>query len=279
MDTEKPSYYAIIPSEIRYCKELPANAKLLYGEITCLSNKEGYCWASNGYFAKLYGVNKATVSRWVSALEKMGKIRTKIFYKEDNKTVDRRTIVLTESSIPIDEIINTPIDDFVHTPIDEIVIDNSTRINTTSKNIKTNREREEIPLKDSLNGDRGIIPPLPEWVTNYAQDIGYTLQGDKFCDFYAQKGWLVGKNKMKDWQAAVRTWKARHIEQNPEQDPNFDENLPEGYDKTQDDADRAYIREDLVFSSVLGRPVDIHHPSVLQVERDYFYATKERLGI
>ena len=60
MDESKPNYYSIIPAEIRYDPDLPPNAKLLYSEITSLCNKEGYCYASNKYFSKLYKVNKIT---------------------------------------------------------------------------------------------------------------------------------------------------------------------------------------------------------------------------
>ena len=69
---EQQSYYAVIPANVRYDDELSANAKLLYGEITCLCNKEGYCWATNGYFAKLYNVSKVTVSRWITQLKEKG---------------------------------------------------------------------------------------------------------------------------------------------------------------------------------------------------------------
>ena len=75
MKEREPSYYAQIPASVRYDKQLQPNAKLLYGELTALSNKEGYCWASNAYFAKLYGVNKGTISHWVTALEHKGFIR------------------------------------------------------------------------------------------------------------------------------------------------------------------------------------------------------------
>ena len=50
----KSNYYAIIPSIVRYDKELTDKAKLLYGEITCLCNKEGYCFATNNYQRKIY---------------------------------------------------------------------------------------------------------------------------------------------------------------------------------------------------------------------------------
>jgi len=66
-----PAYYAVIPAEVRYA-DIPANAKLLYGEITALCSKEGYCWASNVYFAELYGVNVTTVSEWIRQLKGLG---------------------------------------------------------------------------------------------------------------------------------------------------------------------------------------------------------------
>lgn len=66
---ERPNYYAIIPADVRYCKDLTANAKLLYGEITALCNKTGTCWASNKYFANLYGVQPTRISEWVKQLE------------------------------------------------------------------------------------------------------------------------------------------------------------------------------------------------------------------
>lgn len=55
---------------------------------------------------------------------------------------------------------------------------------------------------------RVFVKPTPGDVSSYSLEIGYPLNGEAWCDSYAQKGWLVGKNKMKDWKAAVRNWKA-----------------------------------------------------------------------
>ena len=71
-------YYAVIPSYVRYCKELEPSAKLLYGELTALSNEYGYCWASNDYFAKLYDVDTRTIQRWLETLKKNGFIEVEI---------------------------------------------------------------------------------------------------------------------------------------------------------------------------------------------------------
>lgn len=51
-----------------------------------------------------------------------------------------------------------------------------------------------------------FTPPAPTQVSDYAKERGATIDGERFCDFYASKGWMVGKNKMKDWKAAVRNW-------------------------------------------------------------------------
>lgn len=81
---EQPSYYAILTADVRYDKNLSANAKLLFAEITALTQKEGFAWASNRYFAELYGVEKDTVSRWVSELVKSGYIKIEVDRKAGN---------------------------------------------------------------------------------------------------------------------------------------------------------------------------------------------------
>ena len=72
------SYYAIIPAPIRYDKDLPPNAKLLYGEITALSNDKGFCWARNEYFSNLFGVSEVSISKWVNALVKKNYISSEM---------------------------------------------------------------------------------------------------------------------------------------------------------------------------------------------------------
>lgn len=54
-----------------------------------------------------------------------------------------------------------------------------------------------------------FVPPSPLEVSEYSKTIGYGIDSQQFCDFYAAKGWMIGKNRMKDWRAAVRTWRRR----------------------------------------------------------------------
>jgi uncharacterized membrane protein len=87
----KPNYYAILPAEVRYSDTLTPNAKILYAEISALTNKSGKCFAQNLYFAELYNVSKGTISRWISELEKNGFIKTKLI-RNKNKQVEKRFI-------------------------------------------------------------------------------------------------------------------------------------------------------------------------------------------
>lgn len=121
---EQKSYYAVIPANVRYDPNLKDKAKLLYGEITALCNERGYCWATNDYFAKLYKVNKATISRLIKNLIESGYITSKIIYKEGTKEIDKRYILLAQEGI----------DEKVNRGIDEKVKENNTFINNTINN-------------------------------------------------------------------------------------------------------------------------------------------------
>lgn len=89
---ETPNYYAIIPANVRYNNSIQQGAKLLYGEITALSNKTGCCWAGDQYFMGLYKVSQATIQRWLTSLEKNGYIDRTVKYKDSSKEIEKRYI-------------------------------------------------------------------------------------------------------------------------------------------------------------------------------------------
>lgn len=124
---EKPGYYAIIPAGVRYDNQLPQGAKLLYGEITALTNKNGYCWASNDYFAKLYSVSIGTIKSWLKCLEDNSYIRRVIKYKSGSKEVEQRFISLA----PRSENLPPSVRKLTH-PRSENCPENNTSINNTT---------------------------------------------------------------------------------------------------------------------------------------------------
>lgn len=93
----KKNYYAIIPAFVRYDQKITANAKLLYGEITALCNEKGFCYATNKYFAELYGVSIVSISKWVNQLKEHDYIRVEMIYKKDSKEIEQRKLFLNTS--------------------------------------------------------------------------------------------------------------------------------------------------------------------------------------
>lgn len=78
---------------MRYCEELKFAERLLYGEITALTGKEGYCFATNKYFADLYNVIPGTISRWINHLENLGFIEIEIIKSDKNQIIERRIYI------------------------------------------------------------------------------------------------------------------------------------------------------------------------------------------
>nr|DAK45877.1 MAG TPA: replisome organizer protein [Caudoviricetes sp.] len=132
---EKPSFYAILPAHVRYEKRLKPAERLLFAEISALTNKFGYCTASNSYFSELYETKKETVSRWISHLSELGFVKLEMVY--EGKQIKGRKIWIDEK---------------VMTPIDEKVKGNNTRLNNTRLN-NTPLPPNDENGKDDLNAD------------------------------------------------------------------------------------------------------------------------------
>jgi len=175
----KPNYYAVIPANVRYDKTLTPNAKLLYAEITALCNMNGKCSASTSYFSQLYEVSRVSIQKWLKILEDKKYITRVIIYKQGSKQIETRYITL------------------INNPCKNKLTDNS-NINIDNTNITySNRKR--------------FIKPTLNEIKNYCLARNNSINEDAFYDFYESKNWYIGKNKMKDWKAAVRTWESREI--------------------------------------------------------------------
>ena len=182
---EKPSFYAVLPAHVRYEKRLKPAERLLFAEISALTNKFGYCTASNGYFAELYETRKETVSKWISHLSELGFLRLEMVY--EGKQIKGRKIW-------IDEKVMTPIDEKVMTPIDEKVKGNNTRLNNTRIN---NTRINNTPLppnaengKDDLNADAFVSANAKTCEQENEESTALKTKNDR-----NGKGGLSGKPK------------------------------------------------------------------------------------
>ena len=93
--------------------------------------------------------------------------------------------------------------------------DNQTQSDAIRLKSAQDKDKDKDKDKDiSPYGDKGkraarFVPPTVDEVAVYCQERGNDVDPERFVDFYACKGWCVGKNPMKDWKAAVRTWEKR----------------------------------------------------------------------
>ena len=72
-----------------------------------------------------------------------------------------------------------------------------------------NRYKTKTKKEKDISNDiskKSFVPPTIDEVREYCQSRNNFVDPERFVDFYSAKGWMVGKNKMKDWKAAVRTW-------------------------------------------------------------------------
>lgn len=210
MKNEEPNYYAVIPANVRYDTELKDKAKLLYGEITSLCNISGCCYANNKYFANLYKVSQTTISLLIKNLVDRGYITSEIKFKENTKEIENRYLRIT--SDPYLRNLKYPSLKNLKYPVKENLKENNININNKENN------NINIIIKESFK------KPTIEEIKAYCLERHNNIDAEHFYDFYESKAWMIGKNKMKDWKACVRTWEQRNK-------PNETEKLPSWFGK------------------------------------------------
>lgn len=72
--------------------------------------------------------------------------------------------------------------------------------------IEEKKEGKKEIYKETPKGVKKFAPPTAEQVREYCKEKGLSLDTERFIDYYTANGWMIGKNKMKDWKATVRNW-------------------------------------------------------------------------
>lgn len=172
METQ-PSYYGFITAEVRYDADLTGDEKILYAEITALSNKHGYCYASNDYFAKLFSVTDVTVSRRLKKLKDKGYL--KIIYKRSGTVVTNRKVYpLTQTITAVNNPDNGPLTDEA-TAVNRTVKENTITNNTIANNNITLKEHERFEdwwnLYDKKKARPAAVKSFDKVIQKYEYEI------------------------------------------------------------------------------------------------------------
>jgi len=92
-------YYCVIPWKLLTDDRVSSTAKLLYGEISALANREGYCWASNMHFTKIFNIKSPTrISTLIRELREYGYVYTEINKEDGNKRKIWLCVPITKNS-------------------------------------------------------------------------------------------------------------------------------------------------------------------------------------
>ena len=101
-----------------------------------------------------------------------------------------------------------------HNLNDNVNVNENDNVNDND-NVNVNENENEKIKEDAPKGHtrkQAFHPPTANEVRMYCAERGNKVDVDRFIDFYTSKGWMVGKNKMKDWRACVRTWEKQDAE-------------------------------------------------------------------
>ena len=191
---------------------LSGNDLLVYAIIYGFSQDgENVFMGNRSYLAAWCGCSERSVQRNINNLVSRGLIE-QTFKSADCRSVYYRAITTSDKMSPVtirddtsDNLSWVPVTfcDDTSDNLSRVYIDN---INRTKKDNIKEIDNDIVVVASQKSKFK---KPSIEDVKEYVKEQGYRMDPVKFYDHYESNGWLVGRNKMKDWKAAVRNWEHR----------------------------------------------------------------------
>lgn len=139
----EPNFYAIIPANVRYDTQISSTAKLLYAEISSLTNSKGFCFASNEYFANLYGISIRQVRNLI------GKLEERCYITVERETSQRKIFIF--EAVTVKKISSEEEKNFLPEG-EKNFPHNNTSINNKSNNPPLSPQGEKVSAKKLIAG-------------------------------------------------------------------------------------------------------------------------------
>lgn len=188
--------YILIPDVVYQRNDIPRRSHELFGLLYSLSRKTGICDAGNTYLSRQLNLNPKTVSRDLQVLMQNGLISICA-----DASSGRRVIRV------VDQMVNTG-DDMVTTECLNGHQDGDDMVNHIVYDKKS--DSTDTPAKH-----RRFQPPSVSEVTDYCREHSLRMDAERFVDYYTANGWMAGRSRMRDWQAAARNWARREQPNTP----------------------------------------------------------------
>lgn len=211
--------FVIISNDAMRNKDLSLSARGLLGFMLTFTDEWEFSFE---YLAEQTGATRYEVRHTLSELQKSGYVRITQTKSKGKFSVSSYEVFESPCvEIPHTELPHTekPHTELPHTEFP--CAENRTHKNTNIKEYQDIRR----PIEKKNKGGNRFVPPTVEEVSAYCQQRNNGIDPQQFVDFYESKGWMVGKNKMKSWEACVRTWeKRRKDDMKTRPEPIKDEN-------------------------------------------------------
>ncbi len=205
----RPNYYAILTADVRYDQRLNPMQKLIFAELTALSNSQGFAFPSNEYLADLYGISTVSISRHISKLNELKYIR--IEQEKRGFGTTRKIYILHDSRLNNND--KSRHNNSMSPPLNKI--DKSHPINNTSTNttsIYTESNNNHID-KNSNNCSDLLSLSLVE--TNVKKLKLKRIKPEVFYNYYSVRNWTTNdgiKITLNNLKNFLTIWDSREKE-------------------------------------------------------------------
>ena len=159
-----PSFWSILIPQVRYNKNLSWFDKVVYSEITALTNASGYCFANNSYFEFVFDVSKSTVIRSLNNLEKNNCIMIDIVKDESNQVIERKIYILIDNPPGVKNDTTPGVKNDTTPGVKNDTYNNTSKSNNTRFNNKVNKQFNNS-FKNNQRPDVN-----PDWLSDYLKE-------------------------------------------------------------------------------------------------------------
>jgi hypothetical protein len=209
------NYMAVLPAPVRHRRNLSANAKLLYAELTTMTDKHGNCKVGNQVLMEIFETSERSVTRWLNELKNVQFIS--ILQSGPERTI---TMSFDKKSGKNSDEARSP---KLSTKVDKNVYQRSPKLSTntlyTSSTNVEGIEQENFSSGENLNPDQPLPTPTLEDVVRYAECNGITKElATKFFLHYEAVDWEMKPGVfLKKWQYKLRGWKLEDLDREQKQ--------------------------------------------------------------
>ena len=183
---------------------LPISSQLLWYKMMNLFNRSGWSeWVIVDNLRLMAAMQMSREATLIKARDDLIKAGLIVYQKGRKGSPNRYKMVYFTFKSVVQSEVKGVVESVVQSEVKGVV-----------ESVDIYKHKQKQNMKKDTNVSKKFVPPTVEEVRRYCQERENNINPEEFVDFYKSKGWMVGKNHMKDWKAAVRTWEQNDKKRN-----------------------------------------------------------------